>query len=251
MKRLIILIGCLALLSMTSCKMLRPTVMFQTDKKFHYSEFSDKPRVMVLQPFDQLEVIMSTNNGYLLLETDANEGNRLYNNRQGEKITYMIRQDSIVKIPTVGEIKLGGMTKDSAEAILEQELAKYYQAPFVKITVTNRNVILFFDEGTKGNKIAIPEGGITLMEAIADAGGLTESSKSYKIKLIRGNNKNPEVYNFNIRSLEEFKKANFMLETNDIVYVDSRPKYATKFVKEISPYLTLITCITMVYSIFR
>jgi polysaccharide export outer membrane protein len=231
--------------------MLRPTVMFQTDKKFHYSEFSDKPRVMVLQPFDQLEVIMSTNNGYLLLETDANESNRLYNNRQGEKITYMIRQDSIVKIPTVGEIKLGGMTKDSAETILEQELAKYYQAPFVKITVTNRNVILFFDEGTEGYKISIPEGGITLMEAIADAGGLTESSKSYKIKLIRGNNKNPEVYNFNIRSLEEFKKANFMLETNDIVYVDSRPKYATKFVKEISPYLTLITCITMVYSIFR
>jgi len=225
--------------------------MFQTDKNFHYSEFSDKPRVMVLQPFDQLEVIMSTNNGYLLLETDANESNRLYNNRQGEKITYMIRQDSIVKIPTVGEIKLGGMTKDSAETILEQELAKYYQAPFVKITVTNRNVILFFDEGTEGYKISIPEGGITLMEAIADAGGLTESSKSYKIKLIRGNNKNPEVYNFNIRSLEEFKKANFMLETNDIVYVDSRPKYATKFVKEISPYLTLITCITMVYSIFR
>ena len=225
--------------------------MFQTDKNFHYSEFSDKPRVMVLQPFDQLEVIMSTNNGYLLLETDANESNRLYNNRQGEKITYMIRQDSIVKIPTVGEIKLGGMTKDSAETILEQELAKYYQAPFVKITVTNRNVILFFDEGTEGYKISIPEGGITLMEAIADAGGLTESSKSYKIKLIRGNNKNPEVYNFNIRSLEEFKKANFMLETNDIIYVDSRPKYAAKFLKEIQPYLTLVTCITMVYTIFK
>lgn len=225
--------------------------MFQTDKKFHYSEFSEKPRVMVLQPFDQLEVIMSTNNGYLLLETDATEGNHFTRNRQQDQITYMIRQDSIVKIPTVGEIKLGGMTKDSAEAILEQELAKYYQAPFVKITVTNRNVILFFDEGTKGKKISIPEGGITLMEAIADAGGLTESSKSYKIKLIRGNNKNPEVYNFNIRSLEEFKKANFMLETNDIIYVDSRPKYAAKFLKEIQPYLTLVTCITMVYTIFK
>ena len=252
MKRILFLIGCLAILSFSSCKMLRPTVMFQTDKNFHYNDFADKPRVMVLQPFDQLDVIMSTNNGYLLLETDATEGSRFNNrNRQEDKVTYMIRQDSIVKIPTVGEIKLGGMTKDSAEAILEQELSKYYQAPFVKITVTNRNVILFFDEGTKGTKISIPEGGITLMEAIADAGGLTESSKSYKIKLIRGNNKNPEVYNFNIRSLEEFKKANFMLESNDIIYVDSRPRYATKFVKEISPYLTLITCITMVYSIFR
>ena len=163
----------------------------------------------------------------------------------------MIRPDSIVKIPTVGEIKLGGMTKDSAEVLLETELAKYYQAPFVKITITNRNVILFYDEGTYGQKIAIPEGGLTLMEAIAEAGGLSESSKSYKIKLIRGNNKNPEVYNYNIRNLEDFKKANFMLEANDIVYVDSRPRYATKFVKEISPYLTLLTSVIMVYTIFK
>jgi polysaccharide export outer membrane protein len=163
----------------------------------------------------------------------------------------MIRPDSIVKIPTVGELKLGGMQKDSAEMLLEQELAKYYQAPFVKITVTNRNVILFYDEGTVGKKITIPEGGLSLLEAFADAGGLTESSKSYKIKLIRGNNKNPEVYNFNIRNLEEFRKANFMLEANDIIYVDSRPRYAAKFIKEIQPYITLLTCVTMVYALFH
>ncbi len=251
MKRLLIVFGCLVCLFATSCKTLRPTVMFKTNKNFQYSEFSETPRVTVLQPFDQLEVIMSTNNGYLLLETESNEGRNYSYNRQNNGVTYMIRQDSIVKIPTVGEVKLGGMTKDSAEMLLENELSKYYQAPFVKITITNRNVILFFDEGTDGQKISIPEGGLTLLEAIADAGGLTESSKSYKIKLIRGNNRNPEVYNFNIRSLEEFKKANFMLEANDIVYVDSRPRYATKFVKEISPYLTLITCLTMVYSIFK
>ena len=137
------------------------------------------------------------------------------------------------------------------DMLLEQELAKYYQAPFVKITVTNRNVILFYDEGTVGKKITIPEGGLSLLEAFADAGGLTESSKSYKIKLIRGNNKNPEVYNFNIRNLEEFKKANFMLEANDIIYVDSRPRYAAKFIKEIQPYITLLTCVTMVYALFH
>lgn len=250
MKQLLIILGCFAIFSLSSCKMLRPTVMFQTDKDFEYATFEETQRVMVLQPFDQLDVIMSTNNGYQLLETE-NGTNNYYNRSNENSVTYMIRQDSIVKIPTVGEIKLGGMTKDSAEMLLETELAKYYQAPFVKITVTNRNVILFFDEGTNGKKIAIPEGGLTLLEAIADAGGLTEGSKSYKIKLIRGNNKNPEVYNYNIRNLADFKKANFMLETNDIVYVDSRPRYATKFVKELSPYLTLITCATMLYSIFK
>lgn len=250
MKQQILLIACIACIALSSCKVIRPTVMFKTGKSFQYTEFAEKPRVTVLQPFDQLDIIMSTNNGYLLLETESTEGRNYMSNRQNNNVQYMIRPDSIVKIPTIGEIKLGGMTKDSAETILEQELSKYYQAPFVKITITNRNIILFFDEGTSGQKIAIPEGGLSLLEAIAEAGGLTESSKSYKIKLIRGNNKNPEVYNYNIRNLEDFKKANFMLEANDIVYVDSRPRYATKIIKEISPYLTLITCITMVYSIF-
>lgn len=251
MKRFIILLGCIVCMTFSSCKVLRPTVMFQTDKNFQYSEFSETPRITVLQPFDQLEVIMSTNNGYQLLETDGVDGHRYTRPRNDETVTYMIRQDSIVKIPTVGEIKLGGMTKDSAEMILETELAKYYQAPFVKITVTNRNVILFYDEGTVGKKISIPEGGLSLLEAFAEAGGLTESSKSYKIKLIRGNNKNPEVYNFNIRNLKEFKKANFMLEANDIVYVDSRPRYGYKLVNAISPYITLVTCVTMIYTIFK
>lgn len=252
MRRILIFLACIACISLSSCKILRPTVMFQTEKNFKYANFAETPRVTVLQPFDQLEVIMATNNGYLLLETESTESrNYQYNRQSGNAITYMIRQDSIVKIPTVGEIKLGGMQKDSAEMLLEQELAKYYQAPFVKITVTNRNVILFYDEGTVGKKITIPEGGLSLLEAFADAGGLTESSKSYKIKLIRGNNKNPKVYNFNIRNLEEFRKANFMLEANDIIYVDSRPRYAAKFIKEIQPYITLLTCVTMVYALFH
>ncbi len=251
MKRILLILGLLACIGLSSCKMLRPTVMFQTKKNFQYTEFAEAPRVTVLQPFDQLEVIMSTNNGYLLLETESAEARTYQNNRQSDYVTYMIRQDSIVKIPTVGEIKLGGMTKDSAELVLEQELAKFYQAPFVKITITNRNVILFYDEGTVGQKISIPEGGLSLMEAFAEAGGLTTSSKSYKIKLIRGNNKNPEVYNFNIRNLEDFKKANFMLEANDIIYVESRPRYATKFLNDIDPYLTLLTTAIMVYSVFH
>lgn len=252
MKRILLFLTCITCLFLTSCKVFRPTVMFQTGKSFQYTDFAEKPRTTVLQPYDQLDIIMSTNNGYLLLETESNEGRGYaYNRQNNNSITYMIRPDSIVKVPTVGEIKLGGMTKDSAEKVLENELSKYYQAPFVKITITNRNVILFFDEGTNGQKISIPEGGLSLLEAIADAGGLTENSKSYKIKLIRGNNKNPEVYNYNIRNLEDFKKANFMLEANDIVYVDSRPRIATKILKEITPYLTLITTGIMVYTLFK
>ncbi|MDR2962797.1 MAG: polysaccharide biosynthesis/export family protein [Bacteroidales bacterium] len=236
-----------------SCKVLAPTVMFETERDFTYNSFTHYKKATILQPFDQLQIIMSTNSGTNLLEFFSNPQNITNGGRVtgNDAITYMIRQDSTVKIPTIGLIKLGGITKDSAEVILEQKLSQYYQEPFVKINIVNRTIIMFFEGGTKGVRVAVPEDGITLLEAIAQSGGLTENSKSYRIKLIRGDNTNPSVYNYNVRKLEEFKKANFILQANDIVYVDARPRYARKILSEIQPIVVLFSSGVLVYSVFK
>jgi len=235
-----------------SCKVLTPTVMFETEKDFTFNSFTQTKKTTILQPFDQLQIIMSTNNGTNLLEFFSNPENaaRAGGSNTNNTVTYMIRQDSTVKIPTIGLIKLGGLSKDSAEVILEKKLSTYYQEPFVKINIVNRTVIMFFEGGTKGVRVAVPEDGITLLEAIAQSGGLTENSKSYKIKLIRGDNTNPSVYNYNVRKLEEFKKANFILQANDIVYVDARPRYARKILSEIQPIVMILSSAVLVYSVF-
>ena len=90
----------------------------------------------------------------------------------------------------------------------------------------------------------------TLIEALAKVGGISSFSKAYKIKLIRGDLNNPQVYVFNIRSLKNMKKSNFVLQSNDIIYVDARPKYASRILNEISPYIGLLTSIMLIYSIF-
>lgn len=234
-----------------SCKVLTPTTMFETKKNFTYNSFTQSKKATILQPFDQLQIIMSTNNGTNLLELYSNPQNTTNTRFNSiDAITYMVRADSLVKIPTVGLIKLGGLSKDSAEVILEKKLSTYYQEPFVKINIVNRSIIMFFEGGTKGSRVPVPEDGITLLEAIAQAGGLTENSKSYKIKLIRGDNTNPLVYNYNVRKLDEFKKANFILQANDIVYVDARPQFARKILAEIQPLVVLFSSGVLVYSVF-
>ena len=90
----------------------------------------------------------------------------------------------------------------------------------------------------------------TLIEALADAGGVSEFGKSYKIKLLRGELTNPEIYVFNIRSVNDMKNANFILQANDIIYVEARPRYASRVVSEISPYLSLMSSILLVYALF-
>ena len=91
----------------------------------------------------------------------------------------------------------------------------------------------------------------TLIEALADAGGISGFSKAYKIKLLRGDLDNPEVFLFKLRKLEDMKNVNFLLRSNDIIYVEEKPRYATKFLVEISPYLTLFTTMLTLYAIFK
>ncbi|MDA3882575.1 MAG: polysaccharide biosynthesis/export family protein [Bacteroidales bacterium] len=243
---------CILIIITSSCKLLSPTVMFETEPDFQYKEFDNTQKTTIIQPYDQLQILMYTNNGSRLLESNQIGTTQSSNSsRSSQSLTYMVRTDSTVKLPTLDLVKLGGMPKDSAEVFLEQELGKYYQNPFIKLYITNRNIIMFFNEGTDGLSINIPEEGITLLDAIAEAGGLTENSKAYKIKLIRGDNQNPKIFNFNIRSVDEFKKANFVLEANDIIYVDSRPQYINKVLREIQPYLVLASTSVLIFSIFN
>ena len=133
---------------------------------------------------------------------------------------------------------------------MEKEYSKYIKDPFVKLNVTNRRVFVFSAGSEKGNVVYMDNDNFTLIEALAKVGGISSFSKAYKIKLIRGDLNNPQVYVFNIRSLKNMKKSNFVLQSNDIIYVDARPKYASRILNEISPYISLLTSIMLIYSIF-
>ena len=69
--------------------------------------------------------------------------------------------------------------------------------------------------------------------------------------VVFGPGKLPEIGRAVGKGLQEFKKANIMLEANDIVYVDSKPRYATKIAREISPYITLMALFTMILTLFN
>lgn len=229
-----------------SCRTMRSTDMFQTDKNYVFSNFEKGNNVVVIQPNDRISVQMATNEGHNLLEQGfLQQGNIA---KQPENQDYLIETDSLVKIPTLGRIKLGGMTIREAEDYLEGLFSENYQNPFVKIKITNRKITIFFEEGKNGKIIPLPEEEMSLIEAIAIAGGLSKNSKSYEIKLLRGNlSNNAQIYRYNINTAKDLNKYNFMLEANDIIYVESRPRYFTKFLEEIQPYMILISTSLMLY----
>jgi len=111
-------------------------------------------------------------------------------------------------------------------------------------------VYVFKSSGEIGTVINIPEDNLTLLEALAMAGGLTEYDKAYQIKLIRGNPAdNPQVFLYNIRKLTDLQGTNLQLEANDIIYIERRPRYIRSVMNELTPYLSLLSTILLIVNL--
>lgn len=227
----------------SSCHVLRPNLMFEVDDDYVYESFVPSEKEYILKPFDKLSIRITTNDGFKLIDLydEMNSSNNL------KGLEYLIEYDGLIKVPTLGRIPISDYTIREAEKELEKQYSQFYQNPFVQIRVVNRKVYLFKEGGEKANVINIPDENITLIEAIAESGGLSNIDKSYRIKLVRGDiTNNPKVYIYDIYALENLKETNILLQADDIIYVESRAKYANRFMGEMAPYLTLFSTVLLI-----
>ncbi len=231
------------LVSMSGCKLMNPSVMFDTQSDYSFSDFEKEKDEYIIKPFDKIDVRIYTNDGIQLIDMESNSalarGNKNIN-------PYLVEYDGLVKVPTLGRVSVAGLTIKQAEELFENKYSQYYQKPFVLVNVTNRRVIVFNSGSNSGTVLTIDNEKFTLIEALAQAGGIDDFSKAYQVKLIRGELNNPQVYLFDISSLEEMKKANMILQANDIIYVEKRARYASRTLGELTPIITLFNTLLLV-----
>lgn len=243
MKRLFFYILLLSVIS--SCRTLRSTEMLTVDKEFKYTEFKPPEKEYRIAPYDKLNLIVSTNDGFQLLSTGS--GAQGMSASQNNSLSFPVEFDGQIKLPTLGRLAIAGLTIREAEKMLEEKYSQFYKQPFVIISVSNRKVYIFKNGGTVATTVDITSDNFTVIDAVVKSGGLSENSKSYRIRLIRGDvNNNPQVFLYNIYKLKDLQNVNLLLEANDIIYVESRPRYIRRVLDEISPYLSLISTVLLV-----
>lgn len=236
--------------SISSCKFLNPSLMLKAPKDYQYEPMPKTKELETrLNPNDQISMILLTNDGFKLLNLIGDE--KINNNLLGNELTYRVEFDGLVNIPILGRVKLGGLTVREAEMFLEEEFSKYYIQPFVILKITNRKVLVF--TGTDGNAkvVQLLDESTNLLRVIAQAGGITKTGRAYDVKVIRGEFTEPKVFHFNIRTIEGLKNADFMMQSNDIVYITPSPQIAKSLMVEVGPYLSLLTTLLLVLNYLK
>lgn len=240
----------LILLVSTACnRVFYPNAMFQMPKDYPYVDLSEKPiEEYLIHPGDRVSLQVFTNDGYGNVRTVVSstfEGGGATGSRG--LMAYVVHKDSMLHLPVLGSVNLCGMTVQQAELYLVEQYDQYYVDPFVVLEVTNRRVYVFNGAGSNARVVPLTEENMTLVEVLAQAGGIAITGKAYRVKVIRGDLANPEIDLIDLSTMEGMAKGSMVIQADDIIYVDPRMPLVRGFLAEIGPYLGLLSTATTLY----
>ena len=249
---------------MNSCGNINSNILFKIPRgvDFQYDSIPLVPEEnFKLAPGDRFSFIFGTNNGEkIILNQSGVDNNVLGNGTQGNLlmqqnrqniITYLVRQDGTSNLPVIGIIPISGKTIVELEEEIRILLSENYINPFVQIRVTNQRVIIFPGKGD-AEVVAISNANTSLLEAIALAGGIRDEGRANSIKLMRKTNQgNREIYKIDLSTIDGLRNAQMIVQSNDYIYVDFKPRFASSFLSEVTPWLSVLSTAIITYSIFR
>lgn len=242
-------------LFMGSCS-INKDLLFKTPVGY---EYDIPPEVMDveyrIQPYDQINFRLYSNDGFLLIDltsgsSTGNVNNARISNMQN-MIRYRVEVNGEVKLPTIGNTTLSGMTVREAELYLEELYSEYYVNPYVMLEITNNRVIVMPGAGGSATVITLTNNNTSVLEAIAMAGGVSDRGNSSKIKLIRRSGEGRKVYHIDLSKVDGIDDGDILVQANDIIYVEPVPQLAAEALRDLTPIVALVTSLVVLINIVR
>lgn len=132
---------------------------------------------------------------------------------------YLVDKEGFIDFPVLGRLKIGGLNKEEAKALLTTQLSNYLKDPIVNIRYLNYKITVV-GEVNKPSTILIPSEKINIVEALGMAGDMTQFGKRDNVLLIREAQGIRTVTRLNLNNKEILGSPYFYLQPNDIIYVE-------------------------------
>jgi polysaccharide export outer membrane protein len=254
MRRLLAVTTILIILgSLPSCRLLYPNQVFK-QKDYQYFDMVQKQMTQyIIQPGDAFTLKIFARDGFKLIDVFGSnstiETQNASVNGAVKAFTYVVDNEGVVKLPVLGYLYVKGFTETELERVLAEKYSGLFVDPWVSVKVVNRRVFVF--KGGAASIVTLEDYPISLIEVLARTGGLDNDSKSYNIRVVRGDIKNPEIYLVDLSTIEGIRKADLSVQPNDIVVVQRRKRVVSDVLRETAPYLSAITTITTFVLLFK
>ena len=268
----------LILIFLSSCDVYRRDILFKAsremEKEFAKNSMDIKvPSNYLTKKNDLLEFVIFTNKGESVIDPTSEfmkQINALGGGAARLNARYLIQADGCADLPILGHVKLDSLTIHQTDSLLAEKYGKYYQDVYVMSKISNRKIYLL-GIGSGGSLGAIGGGGgvsnaqgntrtevinletenVTLIEVLAKAGGVGRYSHANRIKVIRGDLRNPTIFTIDITKYDSFQKSNLIMQPNDIIYIEPLRRGFLEFFGDFNSLTSLVSTILSVYLITK
>jgi len=175
---------------------------------------SDRSIEYHILPQDRLEVALYKDPSQGQVSYSSNELGQSMNNKG-----ILVNTAGYIALPLIGKVKVAGLSQSQAADRITTQYKKYLNTPTVYVEVLNKRIFVL-GEVNKPGVVEIDKEKMTLFEAIAHAGDLTDAAQRNEIIILSNSNvKGMQLRKVDLTNFDTMKYTSLMLRPNDIVYV--------------------------------
>ena len=171
-----------------------------------------------IMPKDVLSIVVNTTT-----PSAASQFNLVTPTTQTQIQTYLVDNDGKIQFPVVGELKVGGLTKNEAEQMIRQAISPYLaesENPVVTVRMSSFSISVLGEVNQPGT-FTVAREKINVLEALSRAGDLTIYGLRDNVTLIREDSEgNKNYYTLNLNDANIVNSPYYYLQQNDILYVE-------------------------------
>jgi len=134
----------------------------------------------------------------------------------------VVRPDGRITVPLVKDVEVAGLTPRQAETVIAEGLGKFYTDPNVTVVIATISSKKIYVIGGVRKEGPLPYTyGMTVMQALSEAGGLNEYAKPKKIYILRTESGKEYRLNFNYDEVVkgERMEQNILLLPSDTLVI--------------------------------
>ena len=220
-----------------------PEPLIQKNEMISVTIYSDDPRASA---YYNLPVQTTVNNTGLITSPATQTTTPTSN--------YLVDEAGNIQVPGLGKLQVAGLTKAQLDSMILSKLADKLNNPYTIIRLSSYKITMI-GEIAKPGQFAIPNERVSLLEAIALAGDLTQYGRRDNVLIIREINGERNFARVDLRNPDILSSPYFYLYPNDVVLVDiNKTKAAANdqiVVRNISLATSIISVLAVVITVLR
>jgi polysaccharide export outer membrane protein len=131
---------------------------------------------------------------------------------------YLVNSDGNIEFPVIGAVKAAGLTQVQLQNSIAEKVANYVKDPNIIVHFLQFKVNVLGEVKSPGLK-TFEVDRVTIIDAISQAGDLTDNGKREDVAVIREEPTGRKLYKVDLRSGSLFQSPVYHLQSNDILYV--------------------------------